>query len=225
MHYKSAIFSSLIEVSSVHPLDVYKTLYQQNNTYRFSNFLKTGMRFKYKGYTSRLIGIIPMRTTFWLSQDYAETNFNCRGAKKYLSIGLFSSLCQTIIDTPVENIKIRKISNIKPLYNKLYTGFSPNFFRNYIFVTNVYLFNKKGDEYGINKFVTGSLGGMVGAIVSHPIDYIKTNRQAFNFISYLDLIKDPFHFKNCMNGCVVRASMSFISMGIGSLSYYYMKNL
>ena len=80
-------------------------------------------------------------------------------------------------------------------------------------------------EYGINKFATGSIGGMLGALISHPIDYIKTNRQAFNFIGYLDIITNPSHFNNCMNGSIARASMSFISMGIGSLSYYYLRDL
>ena len=176
MHYKSAVLSSLIEVTCVHPLDVYKTLYQQNNKYRFSTYLKAPIQSKYKGYTSRLFGIIPMRSTFWLAQDYAENTLqNYKGPKKYLSVGLFTSVCQTIIDTPIENVKIRKISNIEPLYNKLYTGFNPNLVRNYIFVTSVYFFNQKGEEHGINKFATGSLGGMIGALISHPIDYIKTN--------------------------------------------------
>ena len=166
MHIKSAILSSLIEVSCVHPIDVYKTLYQQKRNYKLSEYLKTPLKFKYKGYCSRFIGIIPMRTTFWISQDYAEKRLlYFKGPKKYISIGFFASFCQTFIDTPIENIKIRQISNIRPLYTKLYTGFSPNFFRNFVFVTSVYWFNKKGDEYGINKFATGSIGGMFGALI------------------------------------------------------------
>ena len=128
MHYKSAIISSIIEVTCVHPLDVYKTVYQQNNKYTMNNYLNTGLKFKYKGYTSRLLGIIPMRTTFWLSQDYAENKLSNYGNRpsRYIYVGLFSALCQTMIDTPVENIKIRKISNIRPLFNNLYTDFNPN---------------------------------------------------------------------------------------------------
>ena len=75
---KNSLYSSVLEVCIVHPLDVYKTLYQQNPKYKFNNFIKTDFRFKYRGFLTRSTGIIPMRTTFWASQDFAEKKF-----KKY----------------------------------------------------------------------------------------------------------------------------------------------
>ena len=69
----SGIISSVIEISIVHPIDVYKTLYQQDRNYNIKKFLK--LNNKYRGFQSRLFGIVPMRTVFWTSQDYAETQF------------------------------------------------------------------------------------------------------------------------------------------------------
>ena len=66
--YRSAIISSIVEVSVVHPLDVYKILYQNNKNYKFMDYIFKNIRFKYRGFVSRALGIIPMRTTFWISQ-------------------------------------------------------------------------------------------------------------------------------------------------------------
>ena len=149
--------------------------------------------------------------------------------QKYTFISLYSSFCQTLIDAPIENIKIRKIVNYEnnkyvmynnifdKLYNNIYRGFIFNYIRNFIFVGFVYSFNKECD----NKFISGGLGGMLGSILSQPIDYIKTQKQSNLLISYNDIIFNKHYIKYCMNGVIPRASMSFLSMGIGSFVYYF----
>ncbi len=51
----------------MHPIDVFKILYQQNSNYSIKDYMKTDLSFKYRGILSRTVGILPMRTTFWMS--------------------------------------------------------------------------------------------------------------------------------------------------------------
>lgn len=227
----SSVISSIIEVSIVHPLDVYKTILQQNNTYTFTDFLRSNIRYKYRGYLSRLFGIIPMRTTFWLSQDiigkYIETHYKhtMSNTLKYIYVGGVASYLQTIIDTPIENIKINTINRRPPITKYIMNGFSANYSRNFVFATILYSSNRLGDTHDLNKFFTGSLGGVCGSILSQPIDFIKTNKQSNPRRTYSEIILNKHFINNCMNGCVARSSISFMSMGIGSFTYYYMKSL
>ena len=80
----------------------------------------------------------------------------------------------------------------------------------------MFILNKELD----NKFISGGLGGMLGSLVSQPLDYIKTQKQSNLYDSYRDIIYNKNFLRNCMNGTIPRASMSFISMGIGSFVYF-----
>ena len=158
--FRSAIISSTVEICSVHPLDVYKVLYQKNKSYSFLNYLKESLQFKYRGFIYRFIGIIPMRTTFWISQYHGENIFYNKICKNklynkinnYICISLYSSFFQTLVDAPIENFKIRKILNnqntinnyiffnniYEEIYKYYYRGFIFNYLRNFIFVGFVY---------------------------------------------------------------------------------------
>ena len=223
---KNSLYSSILEVCIVHPLDVYKTLYQQNHTYTFKNFIKTDFKFKYRGFLTRSTGIIPMRTTFWASQDFAEKNFKKYPLElfNYFLIGSFTSLTQTILDCPIENTKIQKINGNKVHYRQLFRGFQANYMRNLIFAGFVYGFNDYANKNDVNKFISGGLGGFLGSFVSQPIDYLKTLKQSGNF-NYLDVIGSKHHYKSCYNGWIPRASMGFITMGVGSFVIGILNNL
>ena len=214
---KNSLYSSVLEVCIVHPLDVYKTLYQQNSGYRFKTFIKSDFKFKYRGFLTRSTGIIPMRTTFWASQDYAENNFKKYPSDlfNYFLIGSFTSLTQTLIDCPIENTKIQKINGNKIAIKHLFRGFRANYMRNLIFAASVYGFNDSADKYNINKFFTGGFGGFFGSFISQPIDYLKTLKQSGKY-NYLDIIGSKYHLKSSFNGWIPRASMGFITMGVGS---------
>jgi hypothetical protein len=223
----SAGISALCEIIVVHPIDVYKVLYQQNPNYNIYTYANTPLRFKYRGVIARTIGIIPMRTTFWVSQDFAKLYFPTYKIEyiNYSMIGSFTAFCQTIVDTPIENIKMNRINYIPSTYtySTLYRGFSPNYFRNSIFATHVISCNEIGNKYNVNSFITGSIGGLIGSIMSQPIDYIKTMQQSDQSIYYKDIIMNPYHRYNCMNGWFPRASVGFISMGIGNFVFCYCK--
>ena len=120
-------------------------------------------------------------------------------------ISLYTSFCQTLIDTPIENFKISKIANNRLLYRNIYNGFLINYKRNFIFAGSVYSFNKEID----NKLLSGALGGLFGSIISQPLDYIKTQKQSKN-ISYNKIIYIKYFINNCMNGLIPRCSVSLL---------------
>lgn len=220
---KPAIISSVFEIILTHPLDVFKTKNQQSSL-TLKKFMSKDISYKYRGLVSRSIGLLPMRTIFWTSQDVAEKtiqNINVLFFSKLLFVGLTSSFFQTLVDSPIENIKISKI-NKQPFnlnVKSLYSGFKIHWFRNALFTTTLYSINKFSLDNKYNIFISGALGGMLGSIISQPIDYIKTNIQSGNNIGF-----NKYHIKNCMNGTIPRASMGLISMGIGSSVFHYFNN-
>lgn len=221
---KPAIISSIFEIILTHPLDVFKTKNQQSTLTLKKFIFEKNLKYKYRGLLSRSVGLLPMRTIFWASQDIAEKNIKHVNTKLYyksLFVGLTSSFCQTLIDTPIENIKISKINkqNFNINLKSLYLGFNIHWARNAIFTTTLYSLNKFSIENEYNIFISGALGGMLGSLISQPIDYIKTNIQSNNNISL-----NKYHLKNCMNGAIPRSAMGLISMGIGSSIYYFFKN-
>ena len=258
-----ALVSSVIENCITHPIDVIK-IHKQTNTPLIYNF-KT----LYKGFSPRAIGNIPSRTIFLFTQDYLqncivrfnndETNFNNNKNNKHnkhnknnkhnkinkitqaLIIPFYSGLAQTLVDTPVEVLKMNKImyiNNINP-----YKGFLPHFGRNLIFVFFVYNFkqfggggycgnkvleNEKGsggngivssnNNFNLQTAFYGAIGGLVGSYFSHPLDTIKTCIQTNRNYDY-------FKAKEYMRGGHLRAGMSMINIFISLYVFERMKNL
>ena len=113
---KASIISGIMEVGVTHPLDYIKTVLQSRTGTNNSNSIRTIKLLKtpYKGIASKLIGTIPMRILFWCSLD----NFNNKGYSPVIS-ALFTSIIQTTIDYPIEQIKTQKMINNKIIYYKL----------------------------------------------------------------------------------------------------------
>ena len=223
-----ALVSSIIETSITHPIDVMKIHRQTSQPiiYKFKTL--------YSGYIPRAIGNIPSRTIFLFSQDYLYNYFNTSNKNYQISkniqsiiIPLCAGFFQTLLDTPVENMKMNQVMKMKNrfLYKELYKGFVSHFNRNFIFVLCVYNFKQfgisKSNMYGkSNRYfdtaLYGAIGGLVGSYVSHPLDTIKTciqtNRLYGNF-----LIKDY------MRGCHLRAGMGMINMFISLYVFEIMK--
>ena len=216
-----ALLSSIVETSITHPIDVIKIHKQTCKpiVYQFKNL--------YSGFIPRAIGNIPSRTIFLFSQDYLQIlcNKNYQVNKNIQSfvIPLCVGFSQTLVDTPVEVLKMNKIMKIKNnlktnlkinlKINLLYKGFMPHFGRNFIFVLSVYNFKQLSinNKFIENQYFTtaiyGAIGGVIGSYLSHPLDTIKTciqtNKNYNNFT-----IKDYF------KGCNLRASMSLCNMFI-----------
>jgi len=230
-----ALVSSVIENCITHPIDVIK-IHKQTNTPLNYNF-KT----LYKGFTPRALGNIPSRSIFLFTQDYLhncmikfnndETNFiNNKHYKinkiaQAFIIPFYSGLAQTLIDTPIEILKMNQIMHIKN--TNPYKGFLPHFGRNLIFVFFVYNFKQIGSSSVDNSTVDsqsylktafyGAIGGLLGAYVSHPLDTMKTCIQTNRNYDY-------FKPKEYMRGCHLRAGMGMINIFISLYVFERMKH-
>jgi len=225
-----ALVSSLIETTITHPIDVIK-IYKQTTTPLTYNW-----KILYKGFIPRAIGNIPSRSVFLFSQDYLQNciyqfnndknNFiNNKHSKinkqvQAIIIPFYSGLAQTLVDTPIEILKMNQIIQIK---NKnLYKGFMPHFGRNLIFVFFVYNFKQFGEDNHkrkcyFNTALYGAIGGVMGSYISHPLDTVKTCIQSNRSYEY-------FKLKDYMRGCHLRAGMSMINIFISLYVFESMKN-
>jgi hypothetical protein len=203
---KSSILSSFIEIFATHPLDYAKTLIQNNNKITLKQYLKN----PYKGCFSRVISIVPMRIFFWNSYSYFNNN-----GYGLIQTSILTASLQTIIDYPSEQIKIQRIIHNKSIFNafKQQNIFMGAFFtltRNIGFTLGLATFinNNNGSYYH------GAVGGFVGALITHPLDSLKTWYQTGN-------IKYPKHWTivDYYKGWYFRAGMSLISMNIGWFIY------
>jgi hypothetical protein len=205
-----ALISSVFEVCVTQPIDVIKTNYQ--------NSTKTIISFKnlYKGFLPRAIGNIPSRTIFLYSQDFFTTGILFSPYKDYknIAVPILAGFSQTLVDTPVEVLKINKITSQNERF--LFKGFLPHCSRNIIFLGFVYNFREhyKSDSILKNAFY-GGIGGVFGSYISHPLDTIKTRIQSNKSFEIT--------FRELMKGCHLRASMGMINMFI-SLGVYELIN-
>jgi hypothetical protein len=195
MSVGAAIISSFCEVVLTQPLDVLKIKMQTKTpiTYTF--------RAMYAGFLPRALGNIPSRSIFLLSQDFLKRHIGLTPLAPLL-VPLSAGLVQTVVDTPVEVLKMIPVE--KP---SLYKGFLPHLGRNVIFLLPVYNFR---ETYG--GALSGAIGGLLGAYLSHPLDTIKTRQQT-------GTSRMPLTIRDYYTGCHVRAGMSMISMFI-SLSLF-----
>ena len=191
----SSIISSLIEVIITHPIDVYKTNLQLNKT--------THLNHIYRGFIQRALGNIPSRSTFLFTSDYLKQK-----KINIFMIPFISGAIQTVVDTPVENLKMRAINNHTNL--KLFRGYIPHSARNIIFIGSVITMKERNES-----IYSGAIGGVIGSYMSHPLDTIKTRIQSYQ--PYKIIIKELFI------GAHPRAIMAFINMMISLNCYDYMK--
>lgn len=228
--------SGFVEVTSTHPIDLVKTKMQQSSkTKDLGNpmkYMKTiysegGITSLYKGYLPRMLGVVPMRLLFWSTQEtvnnYSKEFIN-NDETRYIFSGLLAGSVQTLIDVPVENLKVRSITSDVSLMNRtnnLFAGFYPNLLRNIGFAISLNCFIHLGNDHNskVEDFFRASMGALIGAIVTQPLDYIKTQLQMVKpkyknsrdvFVKTMKI--SPIHF---YTGTFPRAFMSFLNMGIG----------
>ncbi len=214
LHIKASITSALIEVTATHPIDYVKTVLQNNsdkNKINYKEILKT----PYKGVTSRLIGIVPMRVLFWNSLEF----FKSKGFNPYYS-ALATSVIQTAVDYPIEQIKTQQINNNTSIINsfrniKILPAYSTHLIRNMGFAVCVNGIIQKDP----NSLYLGAIGGLCGSIITHPFDTLKTWYQSGN-TNY------PKHWllSDYMRGWNYRCGVSLISMNIGWIVFHRLKD-
>jgi|AntAceMinimDraft_5_1070358.scaffolds.fasta_scaffold02291_12 hypothetical protein len=215
LHLKASAISAIIEVIVTHPIDYIKTVIQNNNKKLNFNEIQILLKTPYKGVISRLYGIVPMRILFWNSLEY----FKNKNYNSYQS-ALFTSFIQTTVDYPIEQIKTQKIINncnsLQAFNNiKMECAISTHLIRNIGFAVCVNSMIQKDP----NSLYYGAIGGFVGSIITHPFDSLKTWYQSGN--KYY-----PMHWNinNYIKGITYRCSISLISMNVGWIIYYRLKN-
>ena len=248
--YKSGIIAGLIEVMVTHPIDFYKT---QKQFYAYSNNLKKKFRIAnmYNGIFTRMVGIIPMRITFWCSHDISEEYLQKKsfGNIRFALAGGFAGTCQTFIDYPTEQIKIRRmiyrdsyLNIFKDFANSsnILKGFSFTLLRNIGFASifNFILKNNTNNyDPFYHNFLIAAGSGFIASVLTQPLDYFKTviqsnkeSKKNLNEIytnSLTSQNKQLFNMKHLVffNGVWSRSSISFLGMGIGFSVYDKFKKL
>ena len=230
--YKSGVLAGIVEVLVTHPIDNYKT-HRQFNAYN-GTLNKFNFKTMYNGLFSRIYGIAPMRLIFWCTQDFGEKHFE-KYAYKYAMSGALAGSFQTVVDYPIEQIKIRRMiykdsysDIIKDLLksNNIASGFGFTFLRNVGFATvfNHLLKTNSSNNNTSTNFALAAGSGFISSVVTQPIDYFKTIIQSDkgNNISVKNIFIDSMKNNNYLiffRGGMSRASISFLSMGIGFSVY------
>ena len=198
------LISSITEVTITQPLDVVKTLKQNGikPVYKIKNL--------YAGFAPRLYGNIPSLSMFLFSQTYLDKKLDSTKFYNKLLIPFIAGFTQTLIDNPIEVIKINQIMGIKDF--KFFKGFITHYFKNTILIGSVYHSRKYAENnlhssYSNFNGIIGAIGGLIGTYISHPLDTIKTLQQ-----SNKDYKKINFRF--LFTGIHLRGLMNFISFTV-----------
>lgn len=210
-----SICSSFVEVIITQPIDVAKT-YKQTG-----KIIPLNIKTLYSGFIPRACGNIPSRTVFLFSQNFLKCELDSSKKSNRIIIPGLSGFAQTLIDTPIENLKMKQIFKLDNV--NYYKGFIPHLSRNIIFLIPVFNFKEYGKEQQKNAFhqaLYGAIGGIIGSYISHPLDTIKTLTQT----DKKSQIKN-FHIRDYFRGAHLRAGMAFINMSISLTVFEYLKEI
>ena len=157
-------------------------------------------------------------------------NYNISDSRRLILSGIISGSAQTLIDNPIETMKIRLITSVNHSYmvskTTLLIGFAHTLARNSLFAAIMnYTVNKSPSEnYGIN-FLKGAFGGFIASIITQQIDYIKTEKQRITIHqrSIGNIIISDYRF--LMVCATPRAILGFFNIGIGLTIYTFMTKI
>jgi hypothetical protein len=234
----SAGLSGIAEALTTHPLDRMKTEMQRlaldkskaNIQAGLTSIYRTGgVSNFYAGLVPRLVGIVPMRLTYW--STLKTMNDLTKGQNRFLEFvapGLVAGAVQTVIDNPIEVFKTKLMTGATTVrLANLFDGFTPTILRNITFAIVVGASTKL---FGQDRpFLAGACGGFMGSIISHPFDVVKTEMQrhiSTNAQSshvkpgFLAILTQIYH-RNPMElfaGMSMRCCLGFASMGVGFMA-------
>lgn len=247
LNFIVAPLSGIVEVTIGHPLDTLKTKIQQlslmekPSSFRHATadiYKNGGMQAFYSGYTPRIIGIMPMRLVYWGTMRTMNEHVNSPGFAdqpylvKRLLPGFVTGTVQSLVDNPIEVLKIRMMTGASGTsMNTLTKGFLPTTLRNIVFAVPVALcVTEFGNDHA---FLAGAGGGLIGSVLSQPLDVIKTEMQRFQqgpggvtkktmMQVVIDINAQPGgKVQIFMAGVSMRGALSVTNMGIGYLAYDY----
>ena len=258
--------AGVAEITCSHPLDYLKTKHQEhvqlrrnvlhpptidshksNSTFQPIQFLKQtwrerGIRGIYTGFVPRLMGIIPMRAVYWGSMSITDTQLDQHkiiGMTKTLMMGGIVGGCQTLVDNPIEVMKIQSMTqNHKSVNNQQrfhFTGFVPTMLRNIGFATVMGVgYQYRDPELPLHNFGICGLSAIIGSIVTQPLDYVKTEAHRIKTNSP-SLKGKPGHWQRAgvvaisnpsmlFSGGLARMCLSTINMAVGGFVFIQLLN-
>jgi hypothetical protein len=134
-----------------------------------------------------------------------------------LKAAMFTSVCETLVDFPAEQVKVRRmLSNthvkIKDCFrtNNYIGSITTMLTRNFTFLLSYHMMYQNLDnKNGWN----APIAGLFGSIVSHPFDTLKTLYQSSQHSLRLNItmVKPEYLFRGCGHRCLA----NFLGMGIG----------
>lgn len=251
--YIAGAVSGIIEVLCTHPLDFIKTKQQE---YAQKELVVSGREFYsqiskgnflnfYTGLIPRVLGVAPMRLIFWGVQgsmkEYLDKH-NIASKWNFLAVGTAGGMAQTVVDNPIELIKISHMTGTRISLKALvaYKGLEPALYRNVGFATVISYacFNVPRSDSNLHTFLTSAVAGLVGSVLTQPFDYCKTLKQRKeptilngndlkkmnSWSIFLEVYKAHpgdviTGLRTLYAGVLWRSSLSFCTMGIGFVTY------
>ena len=197
---KASLLSGVAEVVTTYPIDYWKTVVQSNKSKELFK------RNPYRGVNVRLIGVIPLRITFWNTLNYCrERKFNS------IETGTIVASVQTLLDYPLEQAKIQRMINnysFKKAFigETVIPGFMATLGRNIGFA----IILNQSISQNPDSLYWSAFGGFTGALLTHPLDTLKTHFQHNRELTF-----PKYTVKEYFRGWHYRCSISLIAMGIG----------
>ena len=177
MEFAAGGLSGLVEVFITHPVDSWKT---------HSQVVRSGGKWRpFAGIGPRLAGVVPMRVLFWGSMMTLGDHMHPMAA------GAITGALQTCIDAPIENAKIGKMLGVPTAH---FRGFLPHCARNVGFAAAVAASLPLG---------LGPLGAVVGTVLTHPLDTLKTSAQS------------GLARRSLMSGMLPRTTQAVVAIAVG----------
>ena len=160
--------AALAEVICTQPLDTAKVRMQTGHS------LRAPASWMWQGTGIRAAGIIQVRIVFWSTMDVMME----QGLHPALAGGI-AGCAQTVVDTPVEAAKISRMTGGAPInLRTMWRGASWTLSRNAAFAATVCAGRSSTDT------VWGApAGAIVGAVITHPLDTLKSRAQASTALS------------------------------------------
>lgn len=223
IRYAAGGASGIVEVLATHPLDYLKTMRQAGHP------LPTPLHnHLYRGLMPRVLGVVPMRMTFWGVQDHAYSTLCGAGhlppVACAVSAGVVAGACQTIIDAPIERMKIRRM-----LAQANALGFAATLYRNTAFSACMVTLNAADVPEELST-AQPAVAGLLASVATQPLDYAKTmiqsapagsRSQSVAQILRTTLRESPGRL---FVGGIYRALVSSVSMGVGFTVFSYLSD-
>lgn len=222
-----------------------------NNKLKFYTSVKNiyssyGIIGYYRGLVPRLCGIVPMRFLYQGVQNTLNQKLLSHNEHLYARIGKLTfagvagATAQSLIDSPIEVLKIRILTSKNTsavsvirhtLMSRSFPGFWITYARNIPFAicTNIGVHVKTNSSM-YEKFAYGACGGLLGSIISQPLDFIKTdiqrckgNNDGYKYIynKFVEIARtNP---RLLWTGGTIRAILGFFNMGIGAIAFHRCK--